>query len=126
LRADNQFVKNNLLALTGAVAGGIVGYFGFFWLASQGFYALALPGALVGFGAGVVKNNSIVVAVLCGIAALALGIFTEFRFAPFVDDGSFSFFLTHLHQLTPVTWVMMVVGAAIGFYVPFRQRDAAA
>ena len=40
-------MKNNVLALCGAVAGGVVGYFAFFWVLEQGFYALALPGALL-------------------------------------------------------------------------------
>jgi hypothetical protein len=116
-------MKNNLLALIGAAVGGIVGYFGFFWLTRQGFYALAIPGAFVGFGAGVVKNRSTLVAIDCGIAATALGIFAEYRFAPFIADDSVGYFLTHLHQLKPLTWIMILIGGAVGFYVPLRQRE---
>lgn len=118
-------MKNYLFALGGAAVGGLLGYFLFFMLAKQGFYALAVPGAFVGFGAGVVKNNSLAVAVVSGIAATALGIFTEFHFAPFVADPSLGYFVTHLHQLQPVTWIMIAIGGAIGFYVPMRQRDNA-
>ncbi|NJN05747.1 MAG: hypothetical protein HC814_04360 [Rhodobacteraceae bacterium] len=34
--------------LIGAVLGGVVGWFAFFWIANQGFYMLALPGGLLG------------------------------------------------------------------------------
>ena len=44
--------KNDILALAGAVIGGVLGYFGFLLLVEQGFYALALPGALAGIAAG--------------------------------------------------------------------------
>ena len=120
-----MFMKNNLLALASAILGGILGYFGFFWLTRQGFYALALPGAFVGMGAGVVKNRSIAIPILCGVGALALGVFTESQFERFGENDSMQFFLTHLHQLPAKTLIMIAIGAAIGFYVPFRQRESA-
>jgi hypothetical protein len=116
-------MKYNLLALLGAVVGGTLGYFGFFWIARQGFYAMILPGGLIGIGAGVVRNYSVWVAVVCGLLALALGLFTEFRFAPFVADETFSFFMAHVHQLSPVTLLMIAAGAFIGFWVPYRRTE---
>jgi hypothetical protein len=115
-------MKKLSLVLCGAVAGGMLGYFGFFWIAAQGFYALALPGGLLGLGAGIVKNRSIVVAVSCGLTATALGVFTEWRFAPFIDDDSFAYFLAHVYQLKPITFVMILVGGLIGFWVPYRRK----
>jgi hypothetical protein len=103
--------------------GGTLGYLAFFWIAAQGFYGLALPGGLLGLGAGVVKNRSIGVAVVCGLAATALGLFTEYRFAPFRDDPSLGHFLAHVPQLQPVTLLLIGVGGLIGFYVPFRRRE---
>lgn len=121
-------MKSNLLALWGALVGGVVGYVLFFWFARQGFYALALPGGLVGLGAGVVANRSRGVAVACGVAALILGALTEYQFAPFKADASAAYFLTHLQQLQPVTLLLIGVGGCLGFYVPFRryQPDDAA
>lgn len=115
-------MKDNLLSVAGAVVGGILGYLGFFWLANQGFYALALPGALLGLGAGVVKNRSPFVAIACGIVALALGVFAEYRLAPFIADESLKYFLTHVHQLKSITLLMILIGGAVGFYVPFSHR----
>ena len=43
--------------MAGAATGGAIGYFAFFLLASQGLYALVLPGALVGLGFGALSRR---------------------------------------------------------------------
>ncbi|QDU89788.1 hypothetical protein Pla175_31830 [Pirellulimonas nuda] len=119
--------KQDCLVLLGALVGGALGYAGFFWLAGQGFYGLVLPGGLLGCGAGLFQSRSGYLGVVCGVLALGLGLFAEWRFAPFVADGSFGFFLAHWRQLKPITLVMIAVGTLIGFGIPFsRSRDAAA
>src|SRR5207245_2060764 len=76
-------------SLLGAFAGGLVGHFAFLWIARHGFYALALPGALAGLGCGLVsKQNRLPVCFSCGGWALVLGIFSEWRLAPFSNDAS--------------------------------------
>ena len=80
-------MKQSCLVLLGAAIGGAVGYFAFFWIARQGFYGLILPGGLLGLGAGVFKGRSKIVAILCGVLALGLGLFTEWRFAPGAATG---------------------------------------
>jgi len=100
------------LGLVGAVLGGFFGYFAFFWIAQQGFYALVLPPALLGFAAGLcARRRSLILAAVCGVAGLMLGLFTEWRFAPFLADGSLSYFIAHLHKLHSVTMVMLALGA---------------
>lgn len=116
-------MKHTLLPLGGALLGGLIGYFAFFWIARQGFYAMVLPGGLLGLGAGYAKNRSIAIAVVCGIAALVLGLFTEWQFAPFIKDGSLGYFLSHVHELKPITLLMIGLGGAIGFWVPFRRVE---
>ena len=118
-------MKANLLAFVGAIAGGLVGYFAFFWIARQGFYGLILPGCLLGIGAGLFPTRSVAVCIVCGLSALALGLFTEWRFAPFIQDNGLRYFLSHIHQLKPITLVMIGAGAFIGFYSPFRRRGNA-
>lgn len=104
------------LALLAAAAGGAVGYYAFFWIAQQGFYAIMLPPALVGLAAGyVMTSRSQPLAIVCCIAGLALGLFTEWKFAPFRLDNSWSYFLTHVHQLKPVTLLMLVIGAVASY-----------
>ena len=115
-------MKQNLLVLISAVAGGLIGYFGFLWIAQQGFYALVLPGGLLGIGASLAQNRSTVLCVLCGVMALALGFLAEWRFAPFIKDNSLEFFLQHIHQLRPITLIMIAAGGFIGFWAPFSRR----
>jgi len=114
-------LKRDAAVLLGAVVGGLIGHMLFFWVARQGFYGLVLPGGLLGLGAGIGRGGARWIAVVCGVAALALGLFTEWRFAPFAADPGLGYFLTHLHQLRPLTMAMIAVGAAIGFWVPFRR-----
>jgi len=106
-----------LRAMLGAATGSVTGYFAFFLLASQSFYALALPGACLGLSAGWLSGRrSVAIGVCCGLLALCLGGFTEWRFAPFVKDGSLAYFIAHVHQLKPVTLIMITVGGLFGFW----------
>jgi hypothetical protein len=103
--------------LLGAALGGALGYFGFLWSVKQGFYALVLPGALMGLGCAVLaKRRPMALAVACGVLALAVGIFCEWRVAPFIKDSSLDFFLTHLHQLRSLTLIMIVLGGVFAFW----------
>lgn len=116
-------MKQVALVLGGAMLGGLVGYFAFGWLYDQGFYGLVLPGGLLGLGAGLTTCRSRWPSVVCGVLALGLGLFTEWRFRPFNADDSFSYLLGHLHQLKPITLLMLAAGTAIGFWVPFRRVE---
>jgi len=113
---------SDVLAIVAAVAGGALGYAGFFWLSASGYYALLLPGGLAGVAAGLVAHRSPWIAYLVGAGGLVLGVFTEFRAAPFVADDSFWYFLTHLTDLRPITQVMVLLSGAIAFWGPFRSR----
>jgi len=114
-------MKQTLLVLAGAVVGGVLGFALFQWILSYGLYALILPGAMVGLGAGLFAHRSLWLAIGCGVLALALGVVTEWHAMPFVKDRSLGFFLAHLHHLSPVTLVMIAVGGIIGFAIPFGQ-----
>ncbi len=116
-------MKQAALVLGGAVLGGVVGYFAFGWLITQGFYGLILPGGLLGLGAGIVPCRARWPSVICGVMALTLGLVTESRFFPFKADDSFGYFLSHVHQLNTVTLLMIAAGTAIGFWVPFRRVE---
>jgi hypothetical protein len=110
-----------LLGLVGAIVGGAIGYFAFFWISQQGFYALVLPGGLLGLGAGsFARARSIPLAVICCIAALGLGLYTEWRFAPFVVDGSFTYLVTHALDLKPITLIMLGLGTFLGYRLALR------
>lgn len=116
-------MKQPLLVLAGASVGGAVGYFAFFWIVTQGFYGLILPGSLLGVGAFIAQNRSTKLAVVCGILGTALGFFTEWKFSPFIKDESLSYFLLHVHELKPVTLLMIGLGGVMGFWIPYRRND---
>ena len=75
----------------------------------------------MGFGAGFFRCTSRVVPIVCGVLALAIGLFTEWRFAPLADDNSLKYFLGHVYQLKPITLIMIAAGALLGFWIPFRR-----
>jgi hypothetical protein len=102
--------------LFGAVIGGVIGYFAYEWGLRQGFVAGVVPGAFVGLGSGVLSSRrSLVRGIVCGIGALALGIFAEWKHWPFVVDESLGYFLAHLYQLKPLTMIMITLGTFLGF-----------
>jgi hypothetical protein len=124
VQPDSNSVRrlpNALLAFAGAAAGGVAGYFAFGWLARQGFSALALPGVLIGLGAGrCVPGRSLPLAVTCGISALVLGVFAEWKHFPFLADDSLGYFLAHLLDLRPFTLLMLALGGFAGFWFAWR------
>ena len=128
MNESNQ-MRTIALGLLGATAGGCLGYFAFFWIARQGFYALVLPPGLLGLTAGIcARGRSHVLAALCGVAGLALGLFTEWRFAPFVADDSLPYFITHLHKLKSMTMIMLALGTVLSYSLALRgdsQRSVA-
>jgi hypothetical protein len=109
-------IHSFLLGILGGIVGGVVGYFVFFYATRQGLYPMVLPGALVGLGCGAMlgmKSNAM--GVVCGLSALAFGLFIEWQLAPFAQDRSLRFFLSHVNQLRSMTLILIVIGALLGF-----------
>lgn len=113
-----------LRGVMGMLVGGAVGYALFRLAFQQGFYALALPGALLGMGCGITSGTrSVFLAVLSVVAATALGVYVEWAFRPFVADASFSYFLSHLHKLSSFTLLMVALGSLMaGWFGIGRTR----
>ena len=118
-------------AIAGALVGAMVGYGLFAWLVQQGFYALAIPGAALGLGCGLsTRRRSLPTGVVCGVLAILLGLFMEWRFFPFVKDGSLSYFISQLGELKPVTLLMIALGGIFGAWFGMgrgpREAEASA
>jgi hypothetical protein len=118
----SRVIFSNLLGLVGAAAGGVLGYYTFMWIVGQGFYGLMIPGALLGLGCGLLSQHSSQVrGVLCAAGAIGLGLFTEWRFAPFKADPSFTYLIGHVTELRQITLLMLVFGA---FFAYWLGKDA--
>jgi hypothetical protein len=116
--ADQTRIISNVLGLIGAAAGGVFGYVVFHWIARQGFYALIVPGGMLGLGCNLLaRHPSWPRGVACSLAALVLGFYTEWSFMPFNADGTFSYFLTHAYQLKPITLVMIAAGGLLAYWL---------
>ena len=110
----SRHLVSNLLGLVGAIIGGAIGFYTFDWLRNQNLYGLMIPGALLGLGCSLLaRHHSTARGAVCGIAALGLGLYTEWKFWPFKSDESFSYFLTNISSLKTATLLMIVFGAAI-------------
>lgn len=108
---------NWALAVAGAIGGGAAGFLIFWWLLRYNFYAMMIPGAALGLAGGsLLKGRSQVFGVVCGVASLALGVFAEWWTSPFIADQSLGYFICHLHELTPVTLIMIVLGGVFGYW----------
>jgi|KBSSwiStaDraftv2_1062776.scaffolds.fasta_scaffold621390_2 hypothetical protein len=116
----------NVSTVCCACAGGFLGYAGFVLLLDRGYYALVLPGGLLGLAAGIPRSRSLMVPALCGVLGIVAGLLAEHRFAPFGADPSLGYFLTHATNLQPLTLFLIGLGGLIGFWVPFRRRRRAA
>ena len=125
-RGAMKALAGNALSVGCACLGGFLGYLGFVLLLDRGFYALVLPGGLLGLAAGIPRSRSMIVPALCGLLAIGAGLLAEHRYAPFVADPSFGYFVTHAVDLQPVTLLLIGLGGLIGFWVPFRRRIVAA
>lgn len=113
-----------VLGIVGAVFGAALGWLIFDWLLGNAMYAMILPGALIGVGASLgSRSQNMPLGIICGITALALGIFLEWKYLPFAADESLQFFLTNLFQVDPVHLIMIAVGGIAGFMLG-KGRDS--
>ena len=103
--------------IVGAAIGGLIGFYAFKWLLSQGFYGLALPAILLGLGFSIgAKRSTLLGGVFCAIAGLVLMIFTEWSTLPFAKDESLGFFLRNITELQSVTHIFLALGTAMAFW----------
>jgi len=111
-------ITSNVLGFIGAVTGGVLGYYTFMWIVDQGFYGLMIPGALLGLGCGLLsQHTSHIRGVACAAAGCVLGLYSEWKFAPFKADSSFAYLVSHAGELKPLTQLMIVAGAFFAYWL---------
>jgi hypothetical protein len=76
-----------------------------------------IPGALLGLGCGALsQHRSQLRGIVCGVAALALGFYSEWHYKWFVADDSYWYLVTHFTEKAPITQVMLVLGALFAYW----------
>lgn len=112
-----RLLISNLLGLIGAIGGGVLGYYTFRWLEYHGFYGLAIPGAFVGLGCGLLaQHRSRVRGIACAVAALGLSLYTEWMHHYFLDDPSFVYMVRNIGKKDTVTLLMIAVGTLVAYW----------
>lgn len=117
-------MKHFSLAVLGAIAGAVAGYIAFVLLLRIGLYALVAPGALIGIGASFARSRSMAVPIMCGALALVASILIEWIERPFAVDGSLSFFLSNLGELSTVTKIFVALGVVAAVWLSLPARAA--
>jgi hypothetical protein len=107
-----------LRGVLGGTLGGAIGFFVFQWLARRGLYGMMIPGAAIGLGASLAaRGRCMRLGIVCGVAAVALSLVAEWTVFPFIKDKSLAYFLAHVHQLRPMTLIMIGVGAVFAYWL---------
>lgn len=105
-KTENPFVPI-ALGIVGAIIGAVLGGFLFQLAYGQGFYMLALPGALIGIGCGMMsRRTSVALAIFCALLAAVVTMYLEWT----CYDESFNDFISTLDGLPQMTWIMLVLG----------------
>ncbi len=108
--------------LIGMAVGGVLGVVGFNWIVRQGFYAIILPGMLAGAGCRVLApRRLLILSIVCAVFSVILGLYAEWQAFPFTRDNSLMYFITHIHQLKPITLILIGLGGFFGFWIADRR-----
>src|SRR4051812_32145426 len=109
---------STILGVIGGIVGGIFGFVLFGWLIRQGYYAMVIPGASLGLGCSLLaRHQSAPRGAACALAALILGLYTEWLYYPLDANDQFLYLVTHFYQLRLITLVMIGLGAGLAFYL---------
>ena len=104
--------------IAGLIISSVVGFFVFGWLAGVGLYGPMIPAAFPGLGINLTSNRrSYVLGAVAAVVGGGLAVLAEWKNFPFITDGSLSFFLSNLSELSGRTHLLMLVGVALGFFL---------
>ena len=117
-QTEQTFARPNYVkAIAGTIAGAVLGYLGFLLMVKTGFYAMVIPGAMIGLGCGAQSGaRSLALGIMAAVVTICLSVFIEWKFFPFIADDSFSYFLAHLNELKVQTKLLIVAGTFAGFW----------
>jgi hypothetical protein len=114
------------LACAGAVLGVIAGMLAFKLGLHFGIYGLIVIGPAAGYAARLLANfgtrrSDWILGAMAAVIAAAGALYTEWFFFPFQADASLPYFLQHLAALRTLTWLSLIVGTLMAFYLAWRK-----
>ncbi|MFT5468228.1 MAG: hypothetical protein ACI8UO_003337 [Verrucomicrobiales bacterium] len=114
------------IVLIATAIGGAIGHHAFILILREGFYALILPGLGVGLGASFARNPSKILALVLGLEALVLGLFSEWiRLREFTNfDADFFYFVMNSQNLKGFIWLMIAVGGIVAWWLAWTSALA--
>jgi hypothetical protein len=106
-----------LRGILGGVLGGVLGFFAFEWLLSHGYYALVLPGSLVGMGCGLASGRKVMaLGVLSALGALVVGVLTDWNSLAAPNPSLIGHAATLIQPHRHLPGALILVAVAISFY----------
>ena len=111
-----RYLISHLLGLVGALLGGAAGFYTYRWILSKGFIGGMIPGAFLGLGCSLLaRHPSFARGVICGIAGLVLGFFTDWYTND--TDDTFWVYLQNVQSINQVVLLTIVIGTFIAFWL---------
>jgi hypothetical protein len=112
----SRYVISNLLGLVGAALGGVLGFYVYRWILNQGFIGGMIPGAFLGLGCSLLaRHPSIARGVVCGVAGLILGLFTDWYTT--ITQQTFREYLLDIKSINQVILLTIAIGTFIAFWL---------
>ncbi len=113
----------------GLAGGAVAGYLGYrvvaYLISHHGWWVPILPGAFAGLACGQLSGvASKGRGAINGLLGLGLAVYAQWRLfnPPFEFDKTFPSYLTHIHQLPPITLVILVVNGLLAFWWGRERR----
>jgi hypothetical protein len=112
----SRYLISNLLGLVGAALGGVAGFYVYRWILNQGFIGGMIPGAFLGLGCSLLaRHPSIARGVVCGVAGLSLGFFTDWYTT--ITQQTFWEYLLDMKSINQVILLTIALGTFIAFWL---------
>ena len=112
----SRYLFSNLLGLVGAALGGVAGFYVYRWILNQGLIGGMIPGAFLGLGCSLLaRHPSVARGVVCGVAGLMLGLFTDWYTN--VTQDTFLEYLKDLKSINQVILLTIAIGTFIAFWL---------
>jgi hypothetical protein len=106
-----------LRGIAGGASGGALGYFVFDWALTQGYYALVLPGSLVGLGCGLASGRKVLaLGILSAVGAFAVGVLADWNSLANPSPTILGHLATLLQSNRQMAALLILVSVALSFY----------